>query len=69
MFWKIKRNIIRDTRNLLRLRKETAAIKDRILRYNKNLFEYKDYYKLVIVSNVWINNCIEYKSKGDSKTL
>ena len=34
-------NIIKDIRNLFRLKKETKAIKDRILRYLKNLFEHE----------------------------
>ena len=37
-------NIIKDVRNLFRLKKE--AIKDRIIRGIKNLFQ-QDYYKLV----------------------
>ena len=43
-----------DVRNLLRLEKETKAIKDRILRDIKNLFEHKEeenYYKPVALSN------------------
>ena len=32
-------NITNDVRNLFRLEKETKSIKDRILRYIKNLFE------------------------------
>ena len=37
----------------------------------RNLFEYEeeDYYKPVRVGNFWSNNCIEYKCKGDIKTL
>ena len=45
---------IKDTRNLFRLEKETKAIKDRMLRDIKNLFEHeeeeKNYHKLVRVS-------------------
>ena len=50
-------NIIKDIRNLLRLEKETKAIKDRILKDIKNLFEHKKeqehYYKPFRVSNFW----------------
>ena len=52
--------------------KKTKAIKDRILRDIKNLFEHKEeiYYKPVRVNNFWSNNYIEYKSNGDrNKTL
>ena len=35
-------NIIKDKRKLFRLKKETKAIKDRILRYIKNLFEHEE---------------------------
>ena len=67
-------NVIKDTRNLFRLEKETKAIKDRILRDIKYLFEPEEeeekYYKSVRVSNFWSNNYIEYESNGDrNKTL
>ena len=66
--------IIKNIRNLFRLKKETEAIKDRILTYTKNLFEHteveENYYKPVKSSNVWSNNYIEYKSNGDrNKTI
>ena len=68
-----KENTIRDIGNRFRLKKETKAIKDRILRDVKNLFEDKDeenYHKPVRVSNFWSNNYIEYKSnEGRDKTL
>ena len=64
---------IKDLGNLFRLDKETKAIKDRMLRDIKNLFEHKEeenHYKPVRVSNVWRKNYIEYKSNGDrNKTL
>ena len=64
---------IKDIRNRFRLEKETKAIKDRILRDTKNLFEHEEdenYYKPVRVSNFWSNNYIEYESNGDrNKTL
>ena len=76
-------NIIKDIRNLfilkkdirkLRQEKETKVIKDRLLRYIKNLFEHEkeeeNYYKPVRVSNFCSNNYIEYETNGDiNKTL
>ena len=44
---------------MLRKEKEANAIKDKILRGIKNLFEHEEkenYYKLVRVSNFWSNN-------------
>ena len=74
-------NIIKDIRNLFRLKKnkitlqlkikeiKAKAIKDRILRYINNFFEHEkeeeNYYKPVRVSNFWSNNYIEYESNGD----
>ena len=47
-------------------KKETKAIKGRILRDMKNIFEREkeeeNYYKPVRVSNMWINNYIKYES-------
>ena len=54
-----KENTIKNIRNLFRLEKETKAIKDRILRYIKNLFEHEEeenYYKPVRVKNFRSNN-------------
>ena len=68
-----EKNIIKYISNLFRLVKKTKAIKDRILRDIKNLFEYEEeenYYKPVRVSNIQSNNYIEYKSNIDrNKTL
>ena len=50
-----EKNIIKYISNLFRLVKKTKAIKDRILRDIKNLFEYEEeenYYKPVRVSNI-----------------
>ena len=61
-------NITNDVRNLFRLEKETKSIKDRILRYIKNLFEDEEEencFKPVWVNNFWNNNYIEYKSNGN----
>ena len=58
--------------NLFRLEKENKAIKYRILRDIRDLSEHEEeenYYKPVRVGNFWSNNYIEYKSKGDRKTL
>ena len=64
---------MKDIRSLFRQEKKTKAIKDRILRDIKNLFEHekeKIYYKLVTVSDFWSGNHIEYESNGDrNKTL
>ena len=67
-------NTIKYIRNLFRLGKETKAIKNRILRDIKNLFEHEgeeeNYYKSVRVSNFWNNNQIKYVSNSDrNKTL
>ena len=63
--------IISCRRNIFRLKKENKAIKCRILRDIRNLSQHgvADYYKLVRVNNFWNNNYIEYKSKGNRKTL
>ena len=78
-----KENIIKDTRNLFRIKKEqnytsvkdirnlitqekqTKTIKDRVLRYIKNLFEHEkeeeNYHKPIRISNFWSKNYIEYE--------
>ena len=58
---------MKGVRNLFRLEKETRAIKHKILRDIKNLFEYEEE---VRVSNFWSNKYIEYESNGvRNKTL
>ena len=67
---KIEDTIIKDVRNLVRLKKEIdsnaingktnlfkLAIKDRVIRDIRNLFEHEeeDYYKLVRLDNFWGN--------------
>ena len=49
-------------RNLLRLKQEIKAIKDRKIGDIRCLFEHKeeDFHKPVIVRNFWSNNYIEY---------
>ena len=53
----------KDIRNLFKRKKETKAIKDKMRRKSKNLFEHEEeeenYYKPVRVSNFWSNNYIE----------
>ena len=59
---------IRGIRNLFRLEKVIKAIKERILRDIKNLFEHEkeeSYYKPVRMNNFWSNNYIEYERNGD----
>ena len=58
---------IKDIRKFLRLEKDTKAIKDRILRDIKHIFEYEEgnYYKPVRVGNFWSNNYVDYKSNSD----
>ena len=55
---------IEGLRNLFKLEKEKKGIKDRIIRDVRNPFEHEE-----IVCNFCSNNYIEYKSKGDTKTL
>ena len=57
----------------MKLENETKAIKDRILRDIKNLFQHEEegnYYKPVRASNFWSNIYIEYERNGDrNKTV
>ena len=73
-------NIIKDIRNLFRLKKEIKGIKDIIPRNIKNVFEYQkkevNYYKPVRLNTFWSSNIkvkhinVEYKSNDDrNKTL
>ena len=57
---------IKSIRNLFKLKKETEAIKDRIIRDIRTLFKQEgDYYKPIRVGNFWSNNYIKYESSGD----
>ena len=60
-------SIIKSIRNLFKLKKENGAIKDRIIRDIRTIFEREeiDYYKPIRVGNFWNNNYIEYESSGD----
>ena len=66
-------NIIKDIRNLVRLEKETKAIKDKILRDINILFEHgnkeENYYKPARVGDSWSNNYIEYESNNDRNKM
>ena len=59
-------------RNIFRLKKENEAIKERIIKDIRNLFEYEEdsYYKPLTAANFCSNNYTECESNGDtSKTL
>ena len=63
---------VKDIRNFFRLKKENEAIKDRINRGIRNLFEHEEeyYYKTVRVGNAWSYIYTEYENKGNrNKTL
>ena len=61
-------NIIKNTKYIFRLEKETKGIEDRKLIDIKDVFE--NYYKPVKVNNFWSNNYIEFKSNDNrDKTL
>ena len=79
---KIKDTIIKDIKNIFRLRKEidnsaikgitkkkeNETIKDRIIRDIKSLFEQENnYYKPIRVGNLWNDSFIEYESNSDKK--
>ena len=55
-------------RNLFKLEKENIAIKDRIIRDTKTLFEQEeeDYYKPVRFGNFYNNNYMKYESNCNS---
>ena len=60
-------NTIKNIRKLFRLKKENEAIKNRVIRDIRNLFQHEeeDYFKPVRVGNFWSNKYIEYESTGD----
>ena len=70
---KVEENIIKDVRNLFKLKNKNKAIQERIITYIRNLFEHEEeenYYKPVRLGNFWDNNYIEYESNRDTnKTL
>ena len=65
--------LIKDTRNVFRLKKEVKKIKDIVLGNIKEFFEYekveKYYYKPIKVNTSWSNNYIEYKINGDKNRI
>ena len=64
------KTVIKRARNLFRLKKkENKAIKQKIVRDIRNLFEYEEEYYYNPVGKFWSNNYTEYKSKDDRKTL
>ena len=69
--WKLEDNIRKDVKNLYRLKKENKAIKARIIRDIRNLFEQgkEDYYEPVKVGHFWSRNYIEYGSDGDRNKI
>ena len=61
-------NIIKNIRNLFKLKKENNTIKDRIIRDIRTLFEQqeeKDCYKWTRVGNIRNKNSIKYKISSD----
>ena len=63
---KTENKIIKDVRNLFRLKKN-EVIKDKIINDIRNLFEHEeeDYYKPIQIEIFWSDNFIEYESNGD----
>ena len=57
----IRYTAIKNMRNRFRLKKENKVIKDRVIRYIRNLFQHveEDDYNPVRVGNFWSNNYIE----------
>ena len=62
---------IKVVRNLFRLEKQTKAVRERIPRDNKDIFEHEEenYHKPVRASNFCSNNYIEYESNGDRNKI
>ena len=60
---KMEENVIKDIRNLFKLKKENEATKDRVIKDIRNLFEHEeeDYYQPVRARNFWRNSYIKYK--------
>ena len=54
------------------IKKKNEAIKDRVIRDIRNLFEHEEeqnYYKVARVGNFWRNIYIEYESNGDRNNV
>ena len=61
-------NIIKDKRNLFRLKKEYKVMKNKIIKDVGNFFvleNEEDYYKPVRKGNFWNHNYIEYESNSN----
>ena len=58
-------NMIKSKRNYFKLKKENQAIKDKIIRYIRRLFEQeeKDHYKPIRVGNSWNNELVVIEIK------
>ena len=54
-----KDKIIKDIRNLFRLKRKTNAIKDKIVRDRRTLFDSEDYYEPARIGNAFSNDYIE----------
>ena len=70
--FRIKRDIDDNTIKAYFSIEKRKAIKGRVIRDNRNLFEQEkeDYYKPVRVGKFWSDNYIEYESNcGRNKTL
>ena len=70
--FRIKKDIDDNTIKAYFSTEKRKAIKGRVIRDNRNLFEQEkeDYYKPVRVGNFWSDNYIEYESNcGRNKTL
>ena len=63
----IEYNIIKDVRNLFKFERKGNAIKNKVLRELRALFESDEdgYYKLIKTVNAFSSKYIEYKSNGD----
>ena len=65
---KLKRETIKEIKNLFQLENENKATEDIILRYIRNSFENEEekiYYKPARVDKFWTKNYIEYKINDD----
>ena len=73
--WKLKKEendaATKNIVNIFRPKREHKANKDRVSRDIGNIFEHKeeDFYKPLRESNYWSKNYIEYKSKGNRKSI
>ena len=61
----IEDNIIKDIKNLFRLKRKNNVIEDTTIRDKRTLFESveEDYHEPVRIGNAFSNSCIEYEGK------